>query len=82
MTHCYSCGAIVQNKQPKEIAYCEYCLDNEGNLKDRSSIKNGVAGWLKQWSPEELSHKVALERAELYLQSMPKWANKNLSNQI
>jgi len=74
MTHCYSCGAIVQNKAPKEKGYCEYCVDNEGQLKDREAIKNGVAGWLKQWSPQELSETQAMDRAELYLQSMPEWA--------
>lgn len=74
MTHCYSCGAIVQKIEPKEKGYCDYCIDNYSNLKDRNIIKSGVAGWLKQWSPEELSDEVALQRAELYLQSMPEWA--------
>jgi len=75
MTHCYSCGAIVQKMQPKEKAYCEYCIDNEGNLKNRDVIKQGIAGWLSQWTPEDLSDEQALKRAELYLQSMPEWAN-------
>lgn len=75
MTHCYACGAIVQKKEPKEIGYCGYCVDNDGNLKDKATIKKGVAGWLKEWSPEELSDEIALQRAELYLLSMPEWAN-------
>ncbi len=77
MTHCYSCGAIVEKKVPKEKGYCAYCIDNEDKLKDRDTIKIGVAGWLQQWSPEELSDEVALKRAELYLLSMPEWASKN-----
>lgn len=75
MTHCYSCGAIVQKIQPDVKGYCEYCLDNEGNLKDREAIKQGVASWLSEWTPEDLSNEKALQRAELYLQSMPEWAN-------
>lgn len=75
MTHCYSCGAITEKAQPKDKAYCQYCIDNDGQLKDREAIKNGVAGWLSQWSPEKLSEQEALKRADLYLQSMPQWAD-------
>jgi len=75
MTHCYSCGAITEKGQPKEKAYCLYCVDNEGNLKDRNAIKQGIAGWLSQWSPEEINEDEALRRAELYIQSMPEWAH-------
>lgn len=75
MTHCYSCGAIAEKGQPNEKTYCQYCIDNDGQLKDREAIKNGVAGWLSEWSPQKLEQAEALRRAELYLQSMPQWAN-------
>jgi len=74
MTHCYSCGAAVKEATPKDKAYCEYCLDDDEQLKSREEIKNGIAGWLSAWAVDKLEDKEALKRAELYMQSMPEWA--------
>lgn len=74
MTHCNSCGAPVPEKEPKSVAFCNYCTDDNNQLLDRNILLKGTAGWLQQWSPVELSDAEALRRADLYLQSMPHWA--------
>jgi len=73
-THCYSCGAATEGETKKEV-FCKYCLDEKGNLKERSEIKNGIAGWLNAWTNESLTEQQLLDRAENYMKSMPKWAN-------
>lgn len=63
----------------KRKTYCQYCVDNDGQLKEREIIKNVIAGWLSHWSPENLSQDEALCRAELYLQSIPQWVSQTLN---
>jgi len=72
-THCYSCGAATEGEVKKE-AYCKYCLDENGQLKERKEIKKGIAGWLNSWTNEELNETELLQRAENYMKGMPKWA--------
>jgi len=60
----------------RTVAFCQHCADENGNIVNRDTILKGTAGWLKQWSPVELSDAEALRRAELYLLSMPHWAKK------
>jgi hypothetical protein len=54
--------------------YCKYCTDEHGKLKSRDEILRGAADWLKSWSPD-LDDETALKRADLYLRSMPEWAD-------
>jgi len=73
MTHCNSCGAAVE-AEVKSKAFCNHCLNEDGTMPEREDVKHGIAGWLKAWSPDELDDETALKRAELYMQSMPHWA--------
>jgi len=75
-THCNSCGAPVEATELKEKSYCSYCKNEDGSIADKESIKKGLAGWLKAWSPDELTDDIALKRAELYMKAMPHWAEK------
>jgi len=77
MTHCYSCGAAVKDATAKEKAYCEYCTDENGDLKGKEEIRNGIAGWLTAWAVDSISDEEATRRADLYMQSMPEWAQAN-----
>ncbi len=53
--------------------YCQYCSDEQGNLKKREEVQFGIAQWLKQWGPN-LDDSTALKRADAYMQAMPAWA--------
>lgn len=74
MTHCNSCGTYVEGGEPKDSTYCNFCQNSDGKIDEREKIKKGIAGWLKAWSPKELDDETALKRAELYMLSMPHWA--------
>jgi len=54
-------------------SYCLYCTDQEGNLKKREDVQNGVSQWLKQWQPG-IDDATAMSRAKVYMQAMPAWA--------
>lgn len=79
MTHCFSCGAAVKDASVKEKAYCEYCTDENGDLKSKEEIRNGIAGWLTAWAVDAIDEQEALRRAELYMLSMPAWAENNMN---
>ncbi len=75
MKHCHACAAPLDNPEFKGVAddYCRYCADEKGSLKSREEVKNAITGWFMEWQPE-VTAKVAQQRAEHYLQSMPAWA--------
>jgi hypothetical protein len=52
--------------------YCKHCTDDEGNVKTREEIKEGMAFWIAKW--QKVDHETALKRAEHYMQAMPAWA--------
>lgn len=72
---CHSCGAPLDMPDFKGPAenYCKYCTDESGNLKARDEVQKGCAEWFKSWQPGVDDTK-AMARADLYLQSMPAWA--------
>lgn len=74
MEFCYSCGAPIgeENKSPKEH-YCSFCADEDGKVYPKEEIIHGIAHWLLEWQPD-LNHDKAIKRAEIYLKSMPHWA--------
>ncbi|MDM8522589.1 hypothetical protein QUF80_04385 [Desulfococcaceae bacterium HSG8] len=48
---CYSCGVplgIPGFKGPAED-YCKHCTDENGSLKPREEVRNGIAEWLRTW---------------------------------
>ena len=74
--HCHACAApLVGDYQGKSDVYCRQCCDDRGVLKARAEIQQGIAQWFKSWQPD-LDDATALKRADLYLRSMPAWADK------
>jgi hypothetical protein len=74
---CFSCAAplnMAEFKGPAEN-YCKYCTDDSGNLKAKEEVRQGIVQWFKGWQPE-LDEQTAAARAELYMKSMPAWAEK------
>ena len=65
-SHCHSCG------MPTEGRYCEYCVDDQGNLKPREEIRAGLTQWLASWGSDKNADYGS--RADHYLASMPAWA--------
>jgi len=39
MTHCNSCGASVEDIEPKVKAYCTFCQNKDGEIDERENIK-------------------------------------------
>ena len=73
---CHSCAApltIPDFKGPAED-YCSHCTDDQGNLKTRQEIVEGVAGWFMSWQPG-VDRATAAARAEQYVKAMPAWAD-------
>ena len=74
---CHSCSAplnVPDFKGPAEN-YCKYCTDEQGNLKPRDTVRQGIAEWLKSWQPN-LDDATALTRAESFMKAMPAWADQ------
>jgi hypothetical protein len=71
---CHSCAAPL-SPEFKGAAenYCKYCTDDQGNLKPKEEVQRGIAEWFKGWQPG-LEDQQALERAAMYMNSMPAWA--------
>jgi len=76
---CYACGAPLNMPDFKGPAenHCKYCTDEDGRLKSRDEIKNGIAQWFKSWQPG-IDDQTAVTRAEHYMLSMPEWAKRQL----
>ncbi len=53
--------------------HCKHCTDDEGNLKAREDIRQGMAHWIAQW--QKVDEATALKRAEHYMRAMPEWAD-------
>ncbi len=72
---CRSCGTQISNKLVDDalIKFCEYCTDENGNLRSREEILAGIADWLKLFTADK-STDFKL-RAESYLKAMPAWAD-------
>lgn len=75
MKYCHSCGMPVTNETAAEKTdkYCQYCADDNGDLKSREEIKAGIAQWLNGFTPEDKEADYN-KRAEFYMKSMPAWA--------
>ena len=68
---CYSCG-LPLNEQSNS-RFCKYCSNEKGELKSREEVKQGIAGWLMQITPEDKNTDY-IKRAESYMNAMPAWA--------
>lgn len=76
-TFCHSCLMPLggPGEEHLESSYCQYCCDQEGNLKSREEVQAGIAGWLAGIKPGEASADYH-QRAAFYMQAMPAWAEK------
>jgi len=77
MANCESCGMLLE---PGVAAYglsadkyCKYCTDEEGNLKSREAVREGMINFYKSQgkSPEE-----AEQFVDSYMQEMPAWQDQ------
>ncbi|MBN2226405.1 MAG: hypothetical protein JW763_03480 [candidate division Zixibacteria bacterium] len=74
---CHSCTAPLDMPDFKGPAenYCKYCTDDQGRLKPREVVRQGVAEWFKGWQPN-LDDTTALARADHFMRAMPAWADQ------
>ncbi len=74
--YCISCGMPLSGENGKDYRdnYCIYCSDENGRLYPRELVRKGIAEWLKQLTPDDVSADYA-KRAEYYMKAMPVWAN-------
>lgn len=68
---CQSCGMPLSDQSSDQ--YCQYCTNESGQLKTREEVRDGVAAWLRMFTPEQESADFK-KRAESYLNAMPAWA--------
>jgi|HubBroStandDraft_1064217.scaffolds.fasta_scaffold971048_2 hypothetical protein len=75
--HCQSCAAPLADPAFKGNSdrYCSYCVDRSGKLISREQALQNVVGWFKMWQPA-CGDAELKKRAELYLKSMPAWAEQ------
>lgn len=76
---CQSCGIPLNGPIAKESGlanHCEFCVDAATNkLKPRGEIQNGIAQWLKMFTPA-VGNPDLMKRADHYMKSMPAWAEE------
>jgi hypothetical protein len=68
---CQSCGAPLTPS--KDDRFCQYCTDENGQLKSREAVREGVAAWLQMFTPDP-DNVDFQSRADSYLNAMPTWA--------
>ncbi len=69
---CQSCGMPLPENDQAD--YCRYCTDENGKLKPREAVREGIAAWLEQFTPDRKAD--FRKRADSYLNAMPAWAEK------
>lgn len=66
---CESCGMPLDSAQ-----YCQYCVDENGNLRDFDELFSRMVAWQAKRNPADSAD--VLERDTLaYLANMPAWRN-------
>jgi uncharacterized glyoxalase superfamily protein PhnB len=71
MESCQSCGMPLADAEPGQM-YCQYCTDEEGNLKSYEEVFEGtVAGYFM--GMQKMQRKPAEAAAKKHLASMPAW---------
>lgn len=72
---CRSCMSSLdsdENRGNSEML-CRWCSDSEGKLLPRDRVLEIMTHWFSSWQPG-ISLKEAGRRADLYMRSMPAWA--------
>jgi len=62
------------NVHPKGGDFCGWCADENGILKSREEIRQGLVQWLSGIKPGEQGVDY-LKRADSYMAAMPAWAD-------
>lgn len=75
MKFCFSCGMPLEGEEAKKASgdYCQYCVDEKGNLKPREEIAKGMAQFMAGWQPKATEEEY-LKRAYSFMAAMPAWA--------
>ena len=68
---CQSCGMPLT--EAKNDRFCQYCTDENGQLKSREAVREGIAAWLQMFTPNPENVDFQ-SRADSYLNAMPAWA--------
>lgn len=73
--HCHSCGMPMMDGMMNMASqsYCKFCTDDQGNLKSKEDVQQGIAMWLQQWGPPGGNY---MQRAMNYMMAMPAWAQE------
>lgn len=75
-SRCPSCGMPLDNpkiakKSNDGITYCQYCVNNEGNLRSFDEVLSGTSQYLMD--NQNLTKIDAEKMAREMLQKMPAW---------
>lgn len=57
-----------------DTPYCQHCTNQDGSLRSREVVHQGIAWWLKSWQ-EGLTDEQASERAAHFMKALPAWAD-------
>ena len=73
--HCHSCAMPLDSPEATGSSpiYCRHCSNEQGELKPREEVKQGLIWWLKSWQGD-ITEEQAQNRAENYMKAMPAWA--------
>ena len=76
MQFCLSCAIpLSPDHQGKNPQFCTHCTDENGELRSREHILEGIVQFLKMLQPQ-IDNSTAFKRAEYYLKAMPAWADQ------
>jgi hypothetical protein len=68
-THCESCGMEIEAGP-----YCNYCVDENGNLQSFETRFEKMVSWVLKKTPST-SREQAEKDTKAYMRKMPAWAN-------
>lgn len=69
MNNCQSCGMAIENG-----AYCQYCVDEHGNLQAFEERFERMIQWVLRREPD-VPRAEAEARTRAYMRTMPAWRN-------
>lgn len=72
---CESCGMPMDTEEDhgggdEGNKYCQYCCDEEGNLKSREAVRNG---WINSLEQEGMDREEAEKKVDQEMKKMPAW---------
>jgi hypothetical protein len=72
--HCHSCSASLLDSAHRGVsdAYCRFCADERGRLRNRDEVHRLLAGWFSAWQ-RAVTEEEASRRAVAFMSAMPAW---------